>query len=338
MNKFFSFFNSDSDTAGYDKGVSISDFPLSPVLKAIPCYAIHTLLIFTPLARGSVQGWAVCVIHIITLIALSAFLLEKSITQEWMRIKTLLDKPIFALSVLVLLSTVFSVHILTSIEAVILFADYIIIFYLVIQTIHTRSQFRQLIYIIMCISAFVSIIGFLKNFGINPFSCWDYKDSVHGINSSVFGNANHLAGYMEMVIPLIIGISMSGYKEGKLLLTIFLTIIMLISLILSLSRGGLFSLFMGLSFMATCLLINRHFKHKKYLILLTGILPILLLFTLSNDQLVNRLQIVTEQKEESVHSRLTAWNGVVKMIYDYPLFGTVPEPLHLFLLNISLRD
>jgi hypothetical protein len=60
-------------------------------LLAITHYALYALLIFAPLALASVQSWAVTTIHLVTLIALAAFLLEKSITWDWEWIKTPLD-------------------------------------------------------------------------------------------------------------------------------------------------------------------------------------------------------------------------------------------------------
>jgi hypothetical protein len=51
-----------------------------PLALCATRYAIFALLIFTPLARGSVQGWAVTIIQMVTLIALGVFLLEKSLT------------------------------------------------------------------------------------------------------------------------------------------------------------------------------------------------------------------------------------------------------------------
>ncbi|MBW1916233.1 MAG: hypothetical protein JRI86_15085 [Deltaproteobacteria bacterium] len=72
-------------------------------LDNISRYSIYILLVFTPLARGSVQPWAIASIHIVTVIALATFLMEKSLTWEWKWIKTPLDLPFLALAVLCLL-------------------------------------------------------------------------------------------------------------------------------------------------------------------------------------------------------------------------------------------
>ena len=137
--------------------------------SAISRYSIYALLIFTPLARASAQGWAVCIIHMVTIIALTSFLLEMNWNWNWKWIKTPLDKPILALILLCLLSTIFSLHRYTSIWSFIELLNYLTIFYLTIHLTRTRSQFRQLIYLIIGVATFLSIFGLFKMSGANPF-------------------------------------------------------------------------------------------------------------------------------------------------------------------------
>ena len=295
-------------------------------LSALTRYAIYTVLIFTPLARGSVQDWAVSVIHIVTLTALTAFLLERSLTWKWKRIKTPLDKPIFALLILVILSTIFSMHFRTSFQALMLFVNYIVIFYLVIHTTRTRSQFRQLIYIIIGMATFLSFFGFLKLFGISPFPWWNYTDLSQNSHrlASTFGNPDHLAGYMEMALPLILGLFLKDYKGGRLFVMICLTILILAALILSLSRGGWIGSITCLIFMSFVLSTNRYFRHKGFLISMTVGLLAVALIVLSSTPVVERFRTIPEQKEMTVHGRVTVWKGVIKMIDSNPFTGSGP--------------
>ena len=138
-------------------------------LQIISRYAIYSLLIFTPLARASVQGWAITIIHMVTLIALTVFLLEKSWKWEWKWISTPLDLPILCLLALCILSTSYSLLFSISVWSTILLLNYLTIFYLTIHLIRTRSQFKQLIYIIIGIAIFLSVFGLVKKFGANPF-------------------------------------------------------------------------------------------------------------------------------------------------------------------------
>ena len=102
-------------------------------------YVLFALIIFTPLARASVQGWAVTTIHMVTLVGLTVFLLERIVTWDWKWIRIPLDKPILILMILCIVSTLFSVHRRTSLWATTLLINYVVIFYLVVHTVRTRS-------------------------------------------------------------------------------------------------------------------------------------------------------------------------------------------------------
>ena len=272
---------------------------MSKTLQTISRYAIYALLIFTPLARASVQGWAIIIIYMVTLIALTAFLLNKSMTWGWKWIITSLDKPIFILIILSILSTIFSLHLYTSIWSFILLLNYITIFYLTIHTVRTRSQYRQLIYLIIGVATFLSIFGLFKYFGANPFPWWEYTDirqSDYRLYST-FGNCDHLAGYMEMAIPLILGLFLLGYRGGRLFLISYLTILLISALILSLSRGGWIGALIGLAFMSFALLANRYFEHKKLLMAIIGGFFAVALIVLASTPVVERIRTI-EQKDE----------------------------------------
>ena len=290
-------------------------------------YLIYALLIFTPLARASVQGWAVMTIHLITLIALTSFFIEKSLAWNWKWIKTPLDKPILVLIILVILSTIFSLHKYTSIWSTVLLLNYLVIYYLIVNTVRTRSQLRQIIYLIIGVAAFLSVFGLLKWSGTNPFPLWEYTDvPQQSIRvSATFGNANHLAGYMEMALPLTLGFLMTGFSGGKRIVMISITLLFLAALILSLSRGGWFGALMGLGFMAVALMANRYFKNKKLIIALCGTFLAVALIVLSTTPVVERIQTLTERDPEvNMYGRLLGWRGVVKMINDHPLVGSGP--------------
>lgn len=296
-------------------------------MRYAPYAMLYALCAFTPLARGSVQGWAVTTIHIITLVALTAFLLQKCWNRDWKWIDTPLDKPIIVLLILCLVSSAFSMHYRTSLWAMILLVNYIVIFYLTIYTINTRTHLRRLIYLIIGIAVFLSIFGLFKRFGVNPFPWWEYSELKYPLDflSATYGNHNHLAGYLEMAIPLILGLLLTGYRSGKLLLMVFLTFIMLTAMILSLSRGGWIGAFTGLIFMAICLLTSRYFKRKGFLIAIVGVSLATVLIFLASTPVVERVRTVMEKGEEtSLKSRLVIWGGTVKVIEDYPLHGTGP--------------
>jgi len=299
----------------------------STIINRISRYSLYALLIFTPLARASVQPWAITIIHMLTLIALTAFLLEKTMAWDWKWIKTPLDKPFIVLTVLCLLSSIFSLHRATSQWSMILLLNYLVIFYLTIHTFRTRTQIRKLVYFIIGMAAFLSIFGLFKYFGSNPFSWWEYTDisqSPYRL-SATFGNPDHLAGYMEMTLPLVLGLFLLGFERGKKFFLIYLAFLLLTALILSLSRGSWFASITGLALMAAFLLFDRYFKRKKLVLSIIGITLAAAFIVLSTTPVVERILTLTERDPEAnLSCRLTAWGGAVRMIENHPVLGTGP--------------
>jgi len=204
---------------------------------------------------------------------------------------------------------------------------YLTIFYLTIHLIRTRSQFRQLIYLIIGVATFLSIFGLFKMSGANPFPWWNYTDipqNVHRL-SSTFGNSDHLAGYMEMAILLLLGLFLLSYSPGRVILLTYLTILLISTIILSLSRGGWIDSVLGLSFMAVALLTSPYFQRKKLLMTLIGGFLAVILIVLASTPVVERIRAI-EQKEEapSFSNRVNVWGRLVEMIGDYPLVGIGP--------------
>lgn len=303
----------------------LTGLPLS--LSGITRCSLFALLIFTPLARASVQDWAVSVILIITLLGFTAFLLDKSLTWEWKWIRTPLDKPILVLLLLAIVSTIFSSHRPTSFRALMLFVSYLVIFYMTIHTARTRFQLRQVIYFITGMAAFLSVFGLFKLFGANPFPWWDYADLSQNANrmTATFGNPDHLAGYMEMAALLLLGLVFTGFRYLKSPVMIGLIFLTVISLILSLSRGGWIGGGVGLAFMLIVLMTNHYFKKKRRIAAVCSGFLIVMLVILTSTPVVERI-LTFEQKEDmpSFSGRAVVWGGIVNMIQDHPLLGAGP--------------
>jgi len=288
-------------------------------------YSIYALLIFTPLARASVQDWAVTIIHMVTLIALTAFLLERCLSWEWIR--TPLDMPIICLLALCVLSSIFSLHKVASLWAFILLFNYLVIYYLVIHTIRTRAQFMQLVWLIILIGAFLAIFGFYKKHMGNPFPWWNYHNIPENAGHliSTFGNRNHLAGYLEMAVFLSFGLLMTGIRGAKRYILISLTILLFVTLLFALSRGGWAGGFFGLLFMAFVLLTSHRFYKKRLVVAMGAGALALMVFVLSSTTLVTRILSIKPAGETgSLAGRIKVWGGVVKMIEDHPFLGVGP--------------
>jgi len=290
-------------------------------LQSTTRLAIYALLIFTPLARGSVQDWAITTIHIITLIALTSFLLEKTISWEFKWIQTPLNNPILALIILCLISSFFSQHRPTSVWSLTLLINYIIIFYIIIHTFNTEIQLKQLIYVMIGIASFVALFGLLKYSGLNPFPWWEYPELQSGETrfASTFGNANHLAGFMEMTILLVLGLIFVRSNHMNRLIMICAVLLFFTALILSVSRGGYLSLISGLGLMVFAFMKKRFSSRKA-----AFILPVAVFFSVLALIILSYTPAVTRIGTTGLIHRAERLGGVIHMIKDSPLLGTGP--------------
>jgi O-antigen ligase len=285
---------------------------------------LYVLLVFAPLARGSVQDWAVTLIHIITVAALASWGLYVIRNRRWTWTATPMDGPFIVLIALTALSSVFSIYRPDSVWALALLINYVAVFYLVIHTANNSRYLMQLIHVIIGIAAFLSVFGLIKKFGVNPFPWWNYEIG-NGSLASTYGNRNHLAGYLEMTIPLLTGILLADLKPAMRSFLLYLLALLLVTQILTLSRGGWIGAATALLFMAVMLMTNRYFKRKKRLAIFVGTLLFVSVVVLLNTPVVKRILTMTEKTQDvSMDGRLIAWGGCLRMIARYPMLGVGP--------------
>lgn len=317
--------------------LQLADHSLQPVVPSarivssisfLSTYTLYALLLFSPLVRGSVQQWALTAIQLVVVVLLMLMMLEKGITGGPLFKKSPIDRPLIALILAVILSFFFALYKPDGIEALALLATYIALFYITLHTVRTRDQQRHLVYVILLVSVIISVIALLKHFSPVDLAWWSYPDlspDIVGITGP-YANHNHLAGYLEMTIPLLLGLFLTRTRRsGILYLMLYVTAILLFTHILTLSRGGWVSLGLALFAMASILLLQQRFRQKKILSLIMTGTAIVLLFILSSTQTVERILTLTENETVlGAGGRMFAWQGIGQMIIDNPLFGTGP--------------
>jgi O-antigen ligase len=231
------------------------------------------------------------------------------------------------LLILTIASFAFSIHHPTSFWSVILFLNYLIFFYLIVNVIGLRRNLKQLVFLVMGIAIFLSLLGFLKLLGLNPLSFWTYavqEVEAHRL-ASTYVNPDHFAGYLEMLIPLIVGLLITGYLDDKLFPAIFFALILALSFIMTFSRGGWISLAFGIIFLGICLAFDKN-VNKKRLIGVFGICFILtMIFILVSPSLTERLLTLFQVEYiTNLRDRMITWKGIYQVISDHPFIGTGP--------------
>lgn len=289
---------------------------------------LYGILIFSPLARGGAHLWVQTLLLMTIMLAGAVMLLERWYRAEPVTVSTPLDKPITALGLWCIVSLTLSEYRPVSMGAVVTLLAYIAFFYILLHSIRTRKDQRQLVSVIIGVALFLSLFGYFQRFGMNPFWWWRYE----GLNvnshflSSTYGNHNHLAGYLEMSLPLLLGLFLTRTRRGMvLLLMIYGVGVIAIAHALALSRGGWLALALSLCFMGIALLAQQRFRSKKMLLTLAACILFLALFILTGTHMVERMMTMTQEETiVGLNGRSIAWSGTVAMIKDHLLVGSGP--------------
>ncbi len=299
----------------------------SAVYRNILQIGIATVLIFTPIAKGTVQIWSIALVEAVIVFLVFIWLLKLNNQNEKFR-RTALDLPLWLFVGLALVSCYFSIYKYVSVYDMLRLMAMVGIFYLVVNNFNRRMVLNLSIVLIVTATG-LSLFGLGQYFFGLDHSWWIPNKFL----ASTYVNHNHFAGYLEMAIPLAIGINIGLKKErfasainflGLRIGLIMALIIMFAALFFSHSRGAWVSLFVSLVVM-NIVLVRRGMLKKASLFIFLLLIAFGIAFIYEGfDALTKRLGTVeaTTEEESSFETRQKIWQGSIKMIKANPLIGT----------------
>ncbi|MGA2775293.1 MAG: O-antigen ligase family protein [Candidatus Omnitrophota bacterium] len=292
--------------------------------RRILFYGIVALLIFTPLARGTVKIWSQAPFLLISYSLIFLWLKSdlKSSTDNAYSFSVSLAIALFGL--LAVLSFIFSIYKHDSLLALLRLFSYIGIFYLLIKSF-SGDMFRKLLGMVVIIGTVLSLYSIFQYLDFFEHSWWIPSQ----FPAASYVNHNHFAGYLELTIPLTLGFIFSHLAESKpkkIILTLAISI-QAAAFILTQSRGGWLSLLIALLIMGVVLIKNKELKVKYFII---SIILLALLFgfiTFNEKEVLQRVGTMgsavfkPQGLELSLEGRNKIWEGALGMIKDKPLLG-----------------
>ena len=228
-------------------------------------------------------------------------------------------------------ATLFSRQGSIAMEGMTMLETYLALFYIAYDAVRTRKEQRILVGVVVGTALFLSTIGMLKRFDLLVFPWWDYSGEV-GENhtkfslSGVYVNRNHMAGFLEMAIPVFLGLFLTRSRSlevrtGMICLVLFL----IVSQALTLSRGGWAATVGALLFMMAVLLLMKGFKHKRLIVAITVSVVVVGTIILASTPVVQRITTLTQRDaEDNLGGRFTYWAGTENLIKDNLYTGTGP--------------
>lgn len=281
---------------------------------------LAALLVFSPIARGTVRIWSMTLLLLIELSLVFVWLWKANNSEKYTFRKTALSVPIMIFAVLALISFIFSIYRHDSFYALLRLFGYIGIYYLVVNEFDHKMR-QRLEILVICAGTGISLYGLLQYFGLFNHDWWEPQKFL----AATYVNHNHFAGYLELVIPLTVGMLLGTWnkKQASELILIPALAVMLAAFILSQSRGAWFSL--AMSFLIMIIIFARQ-KRLNVQVVFTIFMILLLVFSFlyfGRDIIYSRIDSISIMKgeESSANTRLKIWQGTVEMIRANPLTG-----------------
>jgi len=219
-------------------------------------------------------------------------------------------------------------------EALIDFSTCLALVWVVLNAIRPKDRQRTLLLSIVGIGSFQAIYGLFEYLsgrqGIFFINKMHYREDVTG----TYINHNHFAGLIELAIPILVALLWAALPEQgnlsalfsketrprksslKILALVGLLGAMLVSLVLSHSRGGVVS--MGISLLVLIFLLIQYKKPPVSRMTALILAAILLVVVFLSGELISRFSYSFRDAPE----RIALWKDSMAIVRDFPLWGT----------------
>ncbi len=336
------------------------------------------MIVFSPLPAASVYEWSILVIQLVVLVMMAAYILMRekpqkneliSLMLKWPRylfvglfvliVFQIIPLPRFIIAFLspnthsfqTLFSPGFSGTRFMSLSLIpshtfrqgLELFTYFLLGFLVIKTVTTRKQIKRIVYVLVIMGFFEAFYGMYEMYNENPRLLFLKKVHRVDVVTGTFVNRNHLSGYLEMIIPLALGLiiariglfSLAGLRgrdkilrlsEKGVSMNMLLSagiIVMAVAVIFSESRSGVFLLIFSfiLFFELTIFYFRRVKERQKWIMNFLKVSFVIITIVALNVGMVSVIERFA--LDDLLHEgRPIVWGKVVEVIGDYPLLGT----------------
>ena len=299
---------------------------LSARLGMIVLYGTFGLLMFGPIAFGAVEPWSIFVLQsgavLLTLLWFAKLWLDGEATLRW----NPLFLPMSAFGLLVLLQIVsrHSAYQHDTISGAMLYLAYGILCFLSAQSFLRTAQARKLAVVFALYGFTLASLALLQGIAPNGKLLWLREPRMGGWIYGSYVNHNHYAGLMELLVPIPLVLSLSRLTgEKERIAAGIAAAIMVVTIFLSGSRGGMIAIFVELAFLVTIMLRQRRSVRTAVAVVAFAVVLVSLLTWLGGKELTARVTSISSEARTEVSGgmRLSIDRDTLRMFRKKPLFG-----------------
>lgn len=288
-------------------------------------YAIGGLLLFAPLAFGAVEPWAIFVVESAAVSLLALWAIKQVRSGQITVTRNPLFWPMGAFAALTTVQWLgISAYRHVTYVQLLLYGAYAIVCFLISQTLRRTTHIRNLATILTIYGACVAMFAVLQSLSSGGKLYWIRTPRFGGWIYGPYVNHNHYAGLMEMLAPIPLVFTFSGYARGrKRWLAAAASAFMGSTIFLSGSRGGMAAFAFQMALFIWLLLRDRAQKQIPLLLgafLLTALASIVFI---GGSEVSARLATMTrpQHADLSVDLRYKINADGLRMFADRPIAG-----------------
>jgi len=296
-------------------------------------YGTFSLLMFGPLAFGAVEPWSIFVVETGAVILSAVWLAKQWLNREINILWNPLFLPMAVFAGVIALQFVLrlSVYPHDSIAQAMLYCAYGMLCFLANQSLLRASQARKIAVIVSLFGVAVACFALLQGVAPNGKLYWVRQPRLGGWIYGPYVNHNHYAGLMEMLvpIPLIIALSHLAHEKTRIAAGIAAAI-MVGTIFLSGSRGGMLAIFMELAVLGIVLSRQKKSMRIAFAVAAFAVVLVSLLVWLGGKELTTRVGTISTEARGEISGgvRLSIDRDAIKMFRRKPIlgwgFGTFP--------------
>jgi O-antigen ligase len=284
------------------------------------------VLVFGPLATGAVRTVEFLILQGLVLAMVGLWVVRIWVTSNYRLLWPPLSWAVLAFVGYALIRTHFADLEYIAREELVRILVYTLIFLVVVNNLHRQSHVQWLSWILvflgMCIAAYA-----IYQFATGSPRVWHFfkPPQYLGRGSGTYICPNHLAGFLELLIPLGLAFAILGRKNHILRLVLaYAAIVMIAGVVVSFSRGGWIATGLSLLALATVVLRNHVYRVPVllliFVVLLTGFY-----FANRSEFVQKRIALpLTAGTLEPVRSRQGLAIPTIQMWIDHPWIGVGP--------------
>jgi len=281
------------------------------------------ILVFGPLALGAARLQEFLLIQ-----ALTAGVLSLWLVRLWLNPRPKFLWPPICWAVLAFVAYAVGRYLICDVEYVgrrelVRILVYAALFLAILNNLHRQESTQiisfTLIFLAMAIS-FYAVYQFVTRSNY----VWFFQVASKGRGSGTYISPNHLAGFLEMLLPLALAYTLVGREKPLMKIFVgYAALVMLAGITVTASRGGWVATLLALSFLCVALLSHRTYRLPA-LVLLVAMVAAGVFITTQTAFFKTRFSRAVGPNNLDMTTRLDMWDAATRMWRDHFWTGVGP--------------